>query len=197
MADCLLTDVIMASAKDLDKKERKLVVVFGGARVPEESPGYREAYNLGWQLAKAGYVVATGGYMGTMEAVSRGAAEAKGHVVGYTCSLFDPLAPNPWVMEERKTSSLSQRIQIMAEDADAFIALRGGIGTLAELAVVWNLLLINGVRPKPLILLGAHWRGLLAALQTYTQVGSSVLAMPQIVTTPSEAVAFIARALSS
>ena len=61
------------------------ITVFGGAQPKEGSAAYEEARELGKLLAERGHAVLTGGYMGTMEAVSRGASEAGGHVIGVTC----------------------------------------------------------------------------------------------------------------
>ncbi len=61
------------------------ITVFGGAQPKEGTPAYEEARTLGTLLAQRGHTVLTGGYMGTMEAVSRGACEAGGHVIGVTC----------------------------------------------------------------------------------------------------------------
>lgn len=60
------------------------VTVFGGAAAVPGNPAYFEAQRLGCLLAQAGHAVLTGGYMGAMEATSRGAAEAGGHVIGVT-----------------------------------------------------------------------------------------------------------------
>jgi uncharacterized protein (TIGR00725 family) len=62
------------------------ISVFGGSQPEEGSLAYQEAYQLGKLLAEAGHIVLTGGYIGTMEAVSRGASEADGHVIGVTCA---------------------------------------------------------------------------------------------------------------
>ena len=68
----------------------KIVSVFGGsAPKPGSAPSYAEAQALGAALAQAGWTVATGGYSGVMEAASRGACEAGGHVIGVTCSLIE------------------------------------------------------------------------------------------------------------
>ena len=63
-------------------KDMKRVTVFGGSRTEPGDQDYQQAYFLGELLGKAGYTVLTGGYIGSMEAVSRGAAESGGHVVG-------------------------------------------------------------------------------------------------------------------
>ncbi len=168
-----------------------LVVVFGGQRVAPGSPLYKDAYRLGALLARAGYIVASGGYQGTMEAVSRGAAEAGGRVVGYTCDIFTAVSPNPWITEERRTPTLTARIERMAQEGDAFIALHGGIGTLAEITVVWNLLLLNSLGPKPFLLVGAKWEPVIAAFREHTQMGSSAFGLITLVGTVEEAVALV------
>lgn len=73
------------STFDLRQGEFMNLTVFGGAQVKEGTAAYEEARELGVLLAQNGHTVLTGGYMGTMEAVSRGASEAGGHVIGVTC----------------------------------------------------------------------------------------------------------------
>lgn len=145
--------------KETDRPSVHAVTVFGGSR-PGEA-GYAEALLLGQLLGQAGYAVLTGGYIGTMEAVSRGAAEAGGHVIGVTCDEIEawrPVRPNRWVQEERRCTTLRQRLTALIEGCDAAIALPGGPGTLAEIAEMWNLLLIGAISARPLILVGAGWQ---------------------------------------
>ena len=135
------------------------VTVFGGSR-PDEK-GYTQALLLGKLLGEAGYSVLTGGYIGTMEAVSHGAAQAGGHVIGVTCDEIEawrPVRPNRWVMEERRFPSLRRRLFALIDDCDAAIALPGGPGTLAEIMEMWNHLLIGAIPPRPLILVGSGWQ---------------------------------------
>lgn len=150
------------------------VTVFGGSQPQPGSPAYQEAYRLGQLLAQQGHVVSTGGYIGTMEAVSRGAAEAGGHVIGVTCAQIEhwrPVQVNAWVKEERRFGTLLERLQGLIEGCDAAIALPGGPGTLTEIALTWNLMIVNALTPRPLILVGAGWQAMLdqmyAALGTY------------------------------
>ncbi len=133
------------------------VVVFGASAPKPGDPAYQRAYQLGRALAQAGYTVITGGYIGTMEAVSRGAAEAGGHVIGVTCDQIErwrPVGPNPWVHEEWRTSTLLERLERMLTHGDAFLALPGGVGTLTEILLTWNHLQIRALPPRPLILIG-------------------------------------------
>lgn len=137
------------------------VTVFGGAKPQPGDVAYQEAYNLGNLLAKAGWSVLTGGYIGTMEAVSRGASEAGGHVIGITCDEIEkwrPMAPNRWVKEEWRFPSLNERMQKLIDGCDAAIALPGGVGTLAEIVMMWNQLIIAAITPRPLVIIGLNWK---------------------------------------
>lgn len=95
-----------------------------------------------------------------MEAVSRGTAEAGGHVIGVTCDEIEawrPVIPNSWIMEEWRYSTIQARLYALVENCDATITLPGGIGTLAEVAAMWSQLQTGVSRPKPLILVGEGW----------------------------------------
>ncbi|MBI5354118.1 MAG: LOG family protein [Chloroflexi bacterium] len=137
------------------------ITVFGGAQVKEGTAAYEEARELGALLAQNGHTVLTGGYMGTMEAVSRGATEAGGHVIGVTCidiEVWRKTSPNQWVKEERRKKTLIERIQALIEGCDAAIALPGGAGTLAEISLMWNLMIVESLPPRPLTLIGSGWQ---------------------------------------
>ncbi len=137
------------------------VTVFGGSQPRPEDQNYEQARKLGRLLAEAGHTVLTGGYMGTMEAVSRGASEAGGHVIGVTTAEIEnwrPTKANRWVAEERRLPTLVERLIALTDAGDAAIALPGGIGTLAEIVLLWNRLAVDAVPPKPLILVGDGWR---------------------------------------
>jgi hypothetical protein len=167
---------------------KRIISVFGGSRVPEGSAAYREAYELGQQLALAGYAVASGGYEGTMDALSRGAAEADGHVIGATTDLFNPSLPTRWLSEERRTPDLYTRLQTLISMGDGFIALRGGIGTLSEVTLTWSLLQVGQISSRPFILLGDNWHGVVDAFSQYSDMGSSILSLVQVADTIEETI---------
>jgi hypothetical protein len=98
-----------------------------------------------------------GGYAGTMEASARGAQEHGGRTIGVLSSEFSWLAPNRYLTETKPSQDLFSRIRYMQSNADGFIVLKGSMGTLAELALVWNLSKIDAAQRKPIILLGAAW----------------------------------------
>lgn len=139
----------------------KRVTIFGSSQTRQGTPAYAQALHLGELLGKAGCTVLTGGYIGTMEAVSRGAADAGGHVIGVTCEDIErwrPVKANPWVLEEWRCRNLHDRIARLIDGCEAALALPGGPGTLAEIALTWNLLLTGSIAPKPLILIGPGWQ---------------------------------------
>ncbi len=166
----------------------KTVAVFGGSRRDEGTELWREAYELGRALASAGYRVLNGGYGGCMAAVSRGAAEAGGEVIGVTCAIFDPRLPNVWLSQEIKEPDILARLRTIMERADAYVSLRGGIGTLAEVTLAWSLVQTRTFA-KPLVLLGANWGPLVDAMRTYSDLGNSIAALARVVRTPAEVVA--------
>ncbi|MGB8215135.1 MAG: LOG family protein [Anaerolineales bacterium] len=142
------------------------ITVFGGSHPQPGSPAYTEALELGRLLAQAGHTVLTGGYIGTMEAVSRGANEAGGHVIGVTCADIEAwrgTRANAWVQEERHFATLQERLNELVLACDAAIALPGGPGTLTEIALTWNLMIVSSIPSKPLILVGSGWRSVLEA----------------------------------
>ena len=138
-----------------------VVSVFGSATVAADSAVYREGLRLGAGLAHAGCAVATGGYCGLMEAVSRGAAEAGGRVLGFTCDRLEawrPVRPNAWITEETRSATVRERLVGLIQAGDALVALEGGVGTLAEIALTWSMLQTGELAPRPLILVGEAWR---------------------------------------
>ncbi len=140
------------------------VTVFGGSNPLPGSFAYVEAYELGRLLALAGHTVLTGGYIGMMEAVSRGANEAGGHVVGVTCADIEAwrgTRANPWVQEERRFTTLQERLNELVLACDAAIALPGGPGTLTEISLTWNLMIVASMPRKPLILVGSDWKAVM------------------------------------
>jgi hypothetical protein len=104
--------------------------------------------------------------MGTMEAVSKGAAAAGGHVIGVTCEeigRWHGRSVNGWVSEEWKQTTLIQRLELLIRSADAALALPGGLGTLTEVALMWNLMVVGSLPRRPLILIGSGWNHVLKA----------------------------------
>ncbi len=155
------------------------VTVFGGATAHPTELIYQQAQRLGLLLAQRGHTVLTGGYMGTMEAASRGAAEAGGHVIGITCVEIERwrhAQVNPWVKEEWKVETLVERLSLLIDRCDAALALPGGPGTLAEISMLWNRMIVESIPVRPLILIGSGWQ---ATFQTLLDQQGSYIGEPQ------------------
>jgi uncharacterized protein (TIGR00730 family) len=151
------------------------ITIFGGSKPRPGQPAYEQAERLGHALGQAGFTVLTGGYIGTMEAVSKGAVEAGSHVIGVTCEqleIWRPVDPNPWVQEEWRFATLRERLLALIDHCDAALALPGGAGTLTEIAMMWNQLLTEAIPPRPLILIGPAWQAIFNTF--YDQLGDYV-----------------------
>lgn len=143
------------------------ISVFGSSLPnPNEQP-YKEGLTLGKHLGEAKFTVLTGGYLGIMEAVSRGAAEAGGEVIGVTCEEIEtwrPIKANQWVQKERRFKTIYERLHALVKECDAAIALPGGPGTLTEISLTWTLMQTQSIPLKPLILIGQEWRSVFEKL---------------------------------
>ena len=148
----------------------KKITVFGGSAPKAGEAAYDNALLLGKLLGEAGYTVLTGGYMGTMEAISRGANEAGSHVIGITCKEIEAwrdAKANPWVIEEIKVNTLKKRLYALIEGCDAALALPGGVGTLTEIATMWNQMQTDVIPERPLVLVGPGWHNTFEQMFTH------------------------------
>ncbi len=138
-----------------------IVAVFGSASPKDGESLYAFSWTLGKALGEQGHTVMTGGYCGTMEGTLKGALEnPEARTIGVTCDEIEAYRPgraNPYVREEIRTKTLNERIDLMTHQADAFIALPGGIGTMAEIMLAYNQMVIGAIEVKPFILMGEAW----------------------------------------
>jgi uncharacterized protein (TIGR00725 family) len=171
------------------------VTVFGGSRCGPATTEYREALKLGRLLVEAGFDVASGGYAGVMEAISRGAHEAGGQVIGVTMSQFKS-APNPYLKKIEPSADFYARLQTLILQSVGYIALRGGMGTVTEISLVWNKLVMNVLPRRPLILLGECWPGAIECLRNHLVISDSDMEHLTFVTTAEAAVTVLSKALA-
>jgi uncharacterized protein (TIGR00725 family) len=148
----------------------RTIAVFGASKSHQGDPHYEEGRQCGRLLAGAGFTVVTGGYGGTMEAVSRGAREMGGRVVGVTAPDVFPArsGPNDHLTTETRAASLMERIAELVEGSDGAITLWGSLGTACELIVAWNLAYVAPLsrrRRKPIIAVGDPWRSIVPSLE--------------------------------
>jgi uncharacterized protein (TIGR00730 family) len=171
----------------------RVITVFGSSRAERDGTEYREAYQLGKLLAESGYVLCNGGYSGTMEAASRGCKDAGGRTIGVTVEVFGGLPPNEFLDEEVGTASLLMRLDKLTAMGDAYVILRGGMGTLLEMALVWNLHALGVYPDKPIVLLGADWKAVMACLSKHLAVRDSDLAAFTFAETPEDVLKVLSR----
>jgi uncharacterized protein (TIGR00730 family) len=175
--------------------EAKTVSVFGSSQVQEGSPAYEEARFVGALLAREGLTVCSGGYGGVMEAVSRGAKEAGGYSIGVTTSWFTNLEANLWLDREVRTATFLERLRTIIEIGHGYLALKGGIGTLTEISTVWSMLQTHSIPPRPFILLGDPWHGLLHFCSDKLVIRPSDFEYLHLARTPAEAVQALRKSL--
>jgi hypothetical protein len=145
--------------------EKNIVTVFGSSRPRPGESEYGIALGLGGALAQAGFIVCNGGYAGIMEASARGAKESGGETIGVICNAFAGKYANPWIDSAIREESLFGRMMKLIEIAHAYVILKGGTGTLLELAAVWELM-NKGILPeKPIMVLGDFWTGVVGTLK--------------------------------
>jgi len=177
----------------------RVITVFGSSRPREDDADYREAFLLGLELGKAGFDVCTGGYGGVMEAVSRGAKCRHTMTYGVTAEFFKVRA-NQWIDREIRMDSWQQRLFELIRIGDGFVACKGGTGTLAEIAVVWEMLNKSVIQEKPFVVLGDFWLPILERVREVelghaSPWGEANGTLAHSVSTPVEAVEFLRRAL--
>ena len=134
----------------------RIITIFGGSKCGQDCDEYREAMSLGRQLATAGFTICTGGYLGVMEAASRGAHEAGGRVLGIVMNQFK-VEPNRFLTDKVATDHFYDRLQNLITRSVGFVALRGGMGTVTEISLVWNKLQTGVLARRPLVLVGESW----------------------------------------
>ena len=168
----------------------KIVTIFGGSKCHEGDLAYSQALRVGELLADAGYTICTGGYAGVMEAASRGAHERGGRVIGITMNQFTS-EPNRYLTEKFPSEHFYERLQRLITQSVGYIALRGGMGTVTEISLVWNKMQTRVLDPRPLVLLGDCWPPVVQEWQRSLAVDDKDVGILDFANTPEEAVSII------
>jgi uncharacterized protein (TIGR00730 family) len=134
-----------------------IVTVFGSARPAPGEPDYVLAYEVGAALAEAGLVICNGGYAGTMEASARGAKDAGGQTIGIITDAFPLRKANLWIDSVITVDTMITRMLELVRRGDAYVVLKGGTGTLLELATVWEFMNKRLLEPRPTVVVGGFW----------------------------------------
>jgi uncharacterized protein (TIGR00730 family) len=149
--------------------EGRIVTIFGGSKCAENTAEYEDARRLGGLLADAGFVICTGGYLGIMEAASRGARERGGRVFGIVMNQFKS-EPNRYLTDKVATDHFYDRLQNLITRSVGFVAFRGGMGTVTEVSLVWNKLQTGVLPRRPIVLVGDCWEKVVDSWKKYLVV---------------------------
>lgn len=171
-------------------KDEKIVTIFGGSKCSENSLEYGQSKEVGAKLAEAGYTICTGGYLGVMEAASRGAREKGGRVLGIVMNQFKS-EPNRFLTDKVATDHFYDRLQNLIIRSVGFIAIRGGMGTVTEISLVWNKLQTGVIAPRPLVLLGDCWKNVVECWQENLVVSNEDVSFLNFADTAEDAVSII------
>jgi uncharacterized protein (TIGR00730 family) len=181
------------------RRERYRVSIFGSARASAGSFAYEETKRVASALGAMGCDIITGGGPGLMQAANEGAAGSPGNTrsVGIRVDLPFEQEVNAFVGLAFEHRTFFTRLHQFVLFSDAFVVAPGGIGTVLETLMVWQLLQVRHLRNVPLILVGRMWPGLIewarASMLSTTQPLASPedMAIPRCVPTGDEAIALI------
>lgn len=180
------------------KRERYRVAIFGSARAQPGSFVYDEVKRVSAAFASLGCDIVTGGGPGLMQAANEGAASVGApESIGIRIELPFEQDVNPFVSHAFEHGTFFTRLQHFVIASDAFIVVPGGIGTVLETLMVWQLLQVRHVHDVPLVLVGKMWRGLVdwsatAMLDPRLPLASPEdMKIPVCVDTADEAIAMV------
>jgi uncharacterized protein (TIGR00730 family) len=170
------------------KRERYRVTIFGSARARPGTFVYAEVKRVAAALAEMGCDVITGGGPGLMQAANEGAAAAdapeRNRSVGIRVDLPFEQEVNPFVEQAFEHKTFFTRLHHFVLTSDAFVVAPGGIGTVLELMMVWQLLQVKHLHDTPLILVGQMWAGLVDWARKHLLTTDPPLANPEDMTIP-------------
>ncbi|MDX2171420.1 MAG: LOG family protein [Deltaproteobacteria bacterium] len=170
------------------RRDEFRVTIFGSARIPREHWVYAAVRDLAAELARMGCTVITGGGPGLMEAANEGAAsvgvETPDRSVGIRIHLPFEQETNPFVGQMYEHGTFFSRLHHFVIASDAFVVVPGGIGTVLELTMVWQLLQVRQIKDTPLILVGPMWAELVDWARAYLLRPEFALASPDDIEIP-------------
>lgn len=181
------------------KRERYRVAIFGSARAKPGTFVYEEVKRAAAALVKMDCDIVTGGGPGLMQAANEGAASAgmPNRSMGIRVELPFEQEVNPFVEMAYEHKTFFSRLQHFVIASDAFVVVPGGIGTVLEMLMIWQLLQVRHVKDVPLFLVGKMWPGLIewsrtAMLDPRLHLANAEdLDIPRCLNTADEAIAAV------
>lgn len=183
------------------RRDRYRVTIFGSARAEPGTFVYEECKRLAAALAELGCDVITGGGPGLMQAANEGAASVgaseRSQSMGIRIQLPFEQNVNPFVQQAYEHRTFFTRLHQFVLMSDAFVVVPGGIGTILEAMMVWQLLQVEHTQATPLIFVGKMWQELVGWTERHLLderlhlANPEDLRIPKCVQSADEAVALI------
>lgn len=175
-------------------KKIKTVSCLGFADALPHDQVYKDAFEVGKILAQNDYAVADGGGPGTMRAATAGAESVKGHTIGVTfypkdITNFEGRDLNNKFDKEIKTNNYLERTLKLLEVGQAYVIFKGGVGTISEFGMAWELASLYSGHSKPLILYGKFWEKIMVVMVSQMIMRPENLQVYRVVESPEEVVA--------
>lgn len=151
----------------ITKKNIKRVAFFGDAEAKETDQHYIDAFNTSKLLAQNGYIIVNGGGPGVMLASTMGAKSVNGKVEIVIIDEHIDMGKNYEGSKNTnkkiadtiyRTKTIQKRTEKIVDLADAHVVFKGGTGTLAEFALVWERAKFEYGKHEPLIIFGESWK---------------------------------------
>ena len=138
------------------------VSIFGSARIKKNTSEYNQVYKLAKSLAQNKADIVTGGGPGLMEAANIGAKDGSPNSKSFGLHIDLPFetTPNEHLDITFHHKKFSSRLDEFMRISHAVVVTPGGIGTILELLYTWQLIQVDHITPRPIILLGNIWGGL-------------------------------------
>jgi uncharacterized protein (TIGR00730 family) len=183
------------------RRGRYRVTIFGSARAKPGTFAYEETKRVAAALSEMGCDIITGGGPGLMQAANEGTAivGVEDDSLGIRVDLPFEQEVNSFVERAFEHRTFFTRLHHFVLASDAFIVAPGGIGTVLEMAMIWQLLQVKHLENTPLILVGKMWTGFVewarsSMLSFETPLASAEdFDIPQCVADSKEAIEIIRR----
>jgi uncharacterized protein (TIGR00725 family) len=143
----------------------KIITIFGSGNIGKNDPLFAETEQIGKLLAENDYTVCCGGYGGTMEAVCKGAKSVNGKTIGITID-YPGSVPNEYVDENVIMPNWVERLMELIAIGDAYVILKGGSGTLAEISAILEMMNKKIMKEKLMIFYTDFWKNVIDTLKT-------------------------------
>ena len=181
------------------RRDRYRVAIFGSARARPGTFVYDEVKRTAAAFTAMGCDIVTGGGPGLMQAANEGAASAgmPERSMGIRIDLPFEQEVNPFVEHVFQHQTFFTRLHHFVLASDAFVVVPGGIGTVLETLMIWQLLQVRHVADVPLILVGKMWSGLIGWARTsmldprLPMASPEDFQIPQCLDTADEAIAVV------